>query len=117
MAWPSGAGFDIWRPLLQFDKSQILDWRQKHNLAWHEDSTNANQNIWRNKFRHRIATDLMMNPFSKFLIYGKQIKLADIDREVLKIVGKITSQTTNKNYYQIFILQIDQKPPPRFCVI
>ena len=103
---------DIWRPLLQFDKSQILDYAKKHNLAWHEDSTNANQKYLRNKFRHRIATDLDDESVQQvFNLWQAQIKLkADIDREVLKIVGKITSQTTNKNYYQrYFFAQIDQK--------
>ncbi len=103
---------DIWRPLLQFEKSQILDYAKKHNLVWHEDSTNTDEKYLRNKFRRLITTDLDNDSIQQiFSLWRAQIKLKeDIDHEISEIISMITEQKTDKNYYQrYFLMQIDQK--------
>ena len=77
---------DIWRPLLQFEKSQILDYAKKHNLVWHEDSTNTDEKYLRNKFRRLITTDLDNDSIQQiFSLWRAQIKLKE-DIQFLKAV-------------------------------
>lgn len=54
--WRGIAVFDsvIERPLLDMSKQDIIDYAKKHNLEWHEDSTNSDQKYLRNKIRARI---------------------------------------------------------------
>jgi tRNA(Ile)-lysidine synthetase-like protein len=44
----------IVRPLLQVPKSDIVDYARRHNLKWHEDSTNHDTNYLRNHIRHNM---------------------------------------------------------------
>ncbi len=48
------SGKTIVRPLLQFPKSDIVDYANHHSLTWHEDSTNASDAYLRNRIRHHI---------------------------------------------------------------
>ncbi len=103
---------DIWRPLLQFEKSQIVDYAKKHDLIWHEDSTNTEEKYLRNKIRRQFTETLDDKSLQQiFNLWQSQIKLkADIDHEVAKIINKICHQKSDKNYYQrYFLAQIDQK--------
>ncbi|MBS7346336.1 MAG: tRNA lysidine(34) synthetase TilS, partial [Candidatus Sacchiramonaceae bacterium] len=103
---------DIWRPLLQFEKSQILNYAKRNNLAWREDSTNSDEKYLRNKFRRQITANLNSESTQQiFDLWQAQIRLKDdIDREVSKISDKISEQKADKKYYQrYFLAQIDQK--------
>lgn len=42
------------RPLLSVSRAQILDYLQKQQLAWVEDSTNATDDCLRNRLRHQV---------------------------------------------------------------
>lgn len=42
------------RPLLGVPKTSILAYAHKHNLKWHEDSTNQDDTLLRNYVRHRL---------------------------------------------------------------
>ncbi len=48
----------ILRPLLNTTKRDLLEYAQKNNLQWREDSTNADQNYLRNYIRHQIIPKL-----------------------------------------------------------
>lgn len=48
----------IRRPLLQTSKQDLLAYAKKHNLAWHEDSTNTNEAYLRNYIRRQIMPRL-----------------------------------------------------------
>jgi len=48
----------IWRPLLNFSKKEILDFAEKNNLKWREDSTNKENIFTRNKIRNEIFPEL-----------------------------------------------------------
>jgi len=45
---------DVVRPLLHLPKDRLRAYAQEHELAWHEDSTNADLKYRRNYIRHRI---------------------------------------------------------------
>ena len=45
----------IFRPLLEFTKSQLIAYAQENNLDWKEDYTNETDDYTRNKIRHHIS--------------------------------------------------------------
>jgi tRNA(Ile)-lysidine synthase len=44
---------DVIRPLLDMSKREIVEYAQRHHLAWHEDSTNASDAYLRNRIRRK----------------------------------------------------------------
>ena len=46
------------RPLLPFSKKEILDFAQKNNLDWREDSSNQKLDYLRNQIRHQVVPAL-----------------------------------------------------------
>jgi len=57
MGAPLGRGW-LLRPLLDADRTEILAYARDHDLAWVEDSSNADQNLDRNYLRHAILPHL-----------------------------------------------------------
>ena len=49
---------NIVRPLLEWTKSDVLEYAKAHSLKWHEDSTNADQTYLRNYVRTTIMPKL-----------------------------------------------------------
>lgn len=48
----------IYRPLLKFTKSEILEFANAQNITFREDESNSSDNYLRNKLRHHIIPDL-----------------------------------------------------------
>jgi tRNA(Ile)-lysidine synthase len=46
------------RPLLPFSRDQILQYAQKHQIEWREDSSNVSLKYQRNQLRHKLVTVL-----------------------------------------------------------
>jgi tRNA(Ile)-lysidine synthase len=46
------------RPLLPFSRDQILQYAQKHQIEWREDSSNVSLKYHRNQLRHKLVTVL-----------------------------------------------------------
>jgi tRNA(Ile)-lysidine synthetase-like protein len=81
------------RPLLPFFKADLLAYAKKHDLEWHEDSTNKSEAYLRNRIRAQLV-DLAVD--SKLQLLGlwseqKQVK-RQIDREVEKLQAEEESQ-------------------------
>jgi tRNA(Ile)-lysidine synthase len=47
------------RPLLSIGKAEILDWLEKHNIAYVIDETNVNLDYLRNRIRHELIPTIM----------------------------------------------------------
>jgi len=47
------------RPLLRFDKKQIIEYAKKQNLEWREDASNSKLDYLRNKIRHKVIPELI----------------------------------------------------------
>ncbi len=53
----------IIRPLLPFQRAQILAYAKNQNLRWREDSSNASDHYLRNTIRHKVVPELKeLNP-------------------------------------------------------
>jgi len=48
----------IVRPLIEVERSQVLDYLRSRNLEWREDSTNASTDFARNRIRHQLLPQL-----------------------------------------------------------
>lgn len=46
------------RPLLNMSKAEIIEYALKHNLKWHDDSTNQDVRLTRNYIRHLLVPRL-----------------------------------------------------------
>lgn len=46
---------DVWRPLLWHSKAELYTYAKKHQLQWHEDTTNQQSIYARNRIRPKIA--------------------------------------------------------------
>ncbi len=48
----------LYRPLLAFDKSELLEYAKNNKLAWIEDDSNQNLSFMRNFLRHQIIPEI-----------------------------------------------------------
>ena len=55
------------RPLLQTSKAEILSYAKAHNLAWREDSTNADRRYLRNRIRQQVVPTMSPQTRQEFL--------------------------------------------------
>lgn len=70
----------IMRPLLPYNKQQILDYAQNHAIPWNEDSTNSDTRYLRNHLRHNVIPGIRDGQRAQLLILIDQ--LADINDEL-----------------------------------
>ena len=79
---------DVFRPLTDMTKSEILSYANKHKLKWHEDSTNDSSKYLRNRIRQKT---IYLDEDIKRQLLGlwaeqKSLKLL-IDNEVTSLIG------------------------------
>ena len=63
---------DILRPLLPYDKKQLLEYATKNQLKWREDSTNTDTKYLRNKIRHGVVANMEDDTRKQWLSILKQ---------------------------------------------
>ncbi len=80
---------EVVRPLLDMTKAELKDYAERHQLTWHEDSTNATDVYIRNRIRKTVA-DLSEDEKRQVLALRAHQKRAkkEIDEEVKKLIGK-----------------------------
>ncbi len=95
---------DIIRPLLGISKQEIATYANKHNLKWHEDSTNASDAYLRNRIR-RKTNELTDDSKRQLLgLRAHQVALKkQIDDEVCTLVGD------GPRYSRYFFTHLDSK--------
>jgi tRNA(Ile)-lysidine synthase len=87
------------RPLLPFNKSQIIDYANDNNIKWREDSSNLKDNYLRNKIRNKLVPILsdidsdFTNNFSKTIYRLNESNL--ILKEHIQNFKSINFQTKN----------------------
>lgn len=76
------------RPLLNMQKSEIIDYAVNNNLDWREDESNQNQKYLRNYIRHAVVPKI--SAFKKAALFSEIKKsvqsTAQIDQIVLSLV-------------------------------
>ena len=74
------------RPLLGMRKKQIRVYAHSHNLAWREDSTNADETYLRNYIRKHVVTKLDEKARAKLLEHSA--KAAELNDAITGLVGE-----------------------------
>ena len=88
-------GITFIRPLLDVRDSELKDFLRRRNIAWHEDCTNADTSILRNKVRHVILPWLKENFDPRFTEH--LCKSAAILRGDLQLPGSLDGSTSRSN--------------------
>lgn len=73
----------LMRPLLDFNKSEILDYAQKKNLAWREDETNKDVKYLRNHIRHNLIPKLSKEQKDRLLDLSARVRDKNIEIDKL----------------------------------
>ena len=87
-------GYTLYHPLLQVDKSDLLEYLHKKNIRYFEDESNSDEKYKRNSFRKLHTTPLLAK-------YKEGIKrsFAYMDYDVETLIKKVEIQTYNKLAY------------------
>jgi hypothetical protein len=77
-------GDDLFRPMLNMSKAEIIAYALDHRLEWHEDSTNDNVKYLRNYVRYRYVQRMTPHERQQWVsLYCSQVKLRDgVDTEL-----------------------------------
>ena len=96
---------DIYRPLINFKKQEIINYAKQNSLKWREDSTNSLNVYMRNIVRHKI--DLNNEQKNELqILHQEQIRLAkEIKSEMTSLLKSIKNDNKISRY---FINSIDQ---------
>lgn len=107
----------IVRPLLAFDREEIVAYARALNLTWREDSSNRSDKYARNFIRHRIVPLLQkINPSAAVSFADTHQRLGDAVqwlKKSLKIAEKKCTRRDN-NIVFIDINALERLPSPRF---
>lgn len=83
------------RPMLGMTKKQIRTYAHSHNLAWREDSTNADETYLRNYIRKHVVTKLDEKARAKLLEHSA--KAAELNDAITGLVGEYLQRYTTSH--------------------
>ena len=93
----------IKRPLLTMSKAEIAGYAIRHELEWHDDSTNDDPRYLRNYLRQTIMRSLLPAERNSLLhLYEQQVELAShIDEERRRVMESVRSECGLQRYWLI----------------
>jgi tRNA(Ile)-lysidine synthetase-like protein len=78
---------DVYRPLTNFFKTELIDYAKIHELGWREDRTNAEPTYARNRIRPHVANLPVSTKLELLALWRTQKELAkNIDAEVDRFI-------------------------------
>jgi tRNA(Ile)-lysidine synthase len=86
---------EIKRPLLSYDKKELIEYANKNGLAWREDKTNLDQKYLRNYVRHQIVTEMDDEQKSKLLEAIKNSKA--LNKKIDDLLDRLSDEVFGKN--------------------
>lgn len=101
------------RPLLFATKESILAYAQMHNLAWREDSSNAQDDYARNLIRHQVVPVLKsINPQLEATTHVTVARISQIEAFVTEQLASLQEAITRQQDGIIYLaIQAFQKKP------
>jgi tRNA(Ile)-lysidine synthase len=76
--------YNLIRPLLNIDKSELLEYLKKRNIKYFEDESNHDKSYTRNKFRHEFT-----NPLLQKHLDGIKKSFEYIDNDVDELLNEV----------------------------
>lgn len=96
----------LWRPFLYkleegiyISKSDILDYANKKNILWHEDSTNQSDQYLRNRIRRQLSSQSSHKKIKLLNLISSSLK---INREIVGAVASLDSSLATDKNKQIY---------------
>jgi tRNA(Ile)-lysidine synthetase-like protein len=86
---------EVFRPLLNHSKAQVLSYATGHKLQWIEDSTNRDNNYLRNYARNVMLTNMNASERNQVLAQLKRVETAQA--EIENIIAKISHKLLINN--------------------
>lgn len=87
-------GYNLIRPLLNYEKKDLLGYLQHNNLHYFDDETNSDERYKRNYFRHNFS-DQLLEEFKE----GIKNSFAYIDNDVDLLIEKVKIKRCNSLAY------------------
>ncbi len=104
----------IYRPLLNFSKSQIIDFAKQKHIKFREDQSNQSDNYLRNRLRHHLVPELKQettNLEAKFKHLFTE--LTEINNYLDQQINDLKSDLNQNQFIDIFSL----KTLPNFLLV
>ncbi len=107
-------GIYIVRPLLSFERVELLQYAMRKGIVWSEDSTNADTAFMRNKIRH-VLIPLLNAEFPSWktsvLSYVEQIREEHefVERSAQKILHRLLAQVEGEELLDIELLKKERR--------
>lgn len=96
---------DIFRPLTHMSKSEILNYAKRHNLKWHEDSTNTSDAYLRNRIRQRLSS---LDDDSKRQLLGLWMQQKSLKKQINQETANLLN--SKNTYSRHFFICINPEP-------
>lgn len=107
-------GIRVVRPLLGFERAELLQYAMRKKIAWSEDSTNADTAFMRNKIRH-VLIPFLNAEFPSWktavLSYVEQIRKEHefIESSAREILHRLLVQTDGREVLEIELLKKEKR--------
>ena len=114
-------GVTLWRPLLTVHKERLKQFLICRQIGWHEDASNEDTTIWRNKIRHSLfpAITQYIEPSALFLRWQKQAER--IQGQIEDLAKHVTLQRWQQDSIAVCAMNwedwCNQLPPVRVCLL
>ena len=104
----------ILRPLLPFAKKELLEFAQKNNINWREDSSNQTTDYLRNQVRHHLMPHFKSLHENAFQQAQKSINLASesyelFDDLIQQKLDQLIEQKDDKYFISLALLQREKQ--------
>lgn len=86
--------YTLVRPLLQYEKSELLAYLKKNNIKYFEDQSNYDEKFQRNKFRHHFS-----EPLLKEYASGIRKSFSYLDEDKENLIQDVEVKNLNQFYY------------------
>lgn len=106
------------RPLLGVQKGDIVSYAKEYGIPWHEDSTNADDRLQRNRVRKKVQQHIAENPH---LIRDARVRsdgairiIAQKEQEIFAVLGDVLR---NKKFSYTAYLELSKDVQKHFLVM
>lgn len=88
-------GYFIIKPLIFYNKEEILEYDNEHNIPYVWDKTNDEDNYTRNRYRHKVLSFLKTEDEH---IHQKYLKFSETIDRTVDFIDRLVEQAIERNY-------------------
>lgn len=82
------SNFNLLRPLLDYEKSEIINYAKNHKILWREDPSNTDTRYTRNYLRHHVVPKLTQGQKSQLKILLNELRELnyELDKHIINLL-------------------------------